>query len=389
NKAFGPPLGKALVFVDDMNMPPKEAYGAQPPIEVLRQYLDHKHWYNLKTTEKIFVEDVLLLAAIGPVGGSKQLIYPRLLRHFDMFAINEFSDETMSRIFTNVLQIAMKRNGFGNDAMVSIMAIVAATMDVYQSAVKELLPTPAKSHYVFNLRDFARVVQGCSLIKKDSVEDRRTFIKLWFHETLRVFYDRLIDDVDRRWLFEKMKRCTRDHFKETFDVVFEAYKDENEQVTEETLRNLMFGSYLDSDALEEDKKYEEIPSIEEFHKRALDALEEYNSMSKSKMNIVLFQYALEHLSKICRILSIAGGSALLVGVGGSGRQSLTRLACAITGKTFFQPEITKNYGAREWRDNVKKVLRQAGGLGKETVFLFTEGQIQEELFIQNIDCLLN
>lgn len=390
NNIYGPPKGSlAVIFVDDMNMPAKEVYGAQPAIEILRQYFDHKHWYNLKTTEKILILDVLLVAAIGPVGGSKQLIYARLLRHYSMVAINEFSDETMTRIFTNVLQIAMRRNGFGNDAMPSIMAIVAATMDMYQSAMRDLRPTPAKSHYIFNLRDYARVIQGCSLIKKDSVDNKKVFIKLWVHEILRVFYDRLTDDEDRAWLFKKLQKLTRDYFKEFFDAALDNYLNDQGVVTEETLRGLMFGTYFDPDALDDEKKYEEIPSIEAFHKKGIDSLEEYNSMSKTKMNIVLFQYALEHLSKICRIFSMPGGSALLVGVGGSGRQSLARLASSMTGKILFQPEITKSYGLRDWREDIKKVLRQSGGLGKETSFLFTEGQIQEETFIQNIDSLLN
>jgi dynein heavy chain len=59
----------------------------------------------------------------------------------------------------------------------------------------------------------------------------------------------------------------------------------------------------------------------------------------------VYRYALEHLSRICRILSIPCGSGLLIGVGGSGRQSLTQLASAIHGNTFFQPKIYKAYGA--------------------------------------------
>ena len=75
--------------------------------------------------------------------------------------------------------------------------MVQATMAVYKSAVAHFLPTPSKSHYVFNLRDFSRVVRGVLLVPKTHLAEGDKLMRLWVHEVYRVFYDRLIDDQDR------------------------------------------------------------------------------------------------------------------------------------------------------------------------------------------------
>ena len=69
-----------------------------------------------------------------------------------------------------------------------------------------------------------------------------------------------------------------------------------------------------------------------------------------------FRYVLEHLVRISRVLKQAGGNAFLVGVVGSGRQSLSRLAAAISDFHVFQPEISKSYGMAEWREDIKVSL---------------------------------
>ncbi|XP_043194572.1 dynein axonemal heavy chain 12-like isoform X3 [Amphibalanus amphitrite] len=387
---FAPPVGKrCVIFVDDLNMPVREIYGAQPPIELLRQFLDHGNWYDRKDCSKIVLQDVQFLCAMGPPGGSRQEITPRFVRHFNVVSINAFSDATMSKIFTTLLSVYMRNCGFSADMLSQASAIVSATIEVYAAAMANLLPTPAKSHYTFNLRDLARVVLGCTLVRKESVDNKRVFTRLWVHEVYRVFYDRLVEDADRSWLYQLVRECVKNHFKDNFDTVFEHLASQPGKVTERSLDSLMFGDYMDPDLLPEERRYEEITDLEQMQDVCMSALQEYNMTHKTGMDLVLFRYVLEHLCRICRVLSTPGGNALLVGVGGSGRQSLTRLAASMAQFQLFQPEISKQYGRQEWRDDIKATLRSAGGLGKPTVFLLTDSQIKEESFLEDIDSLLN
>jgi len=107
------------------------------------------------------------------------------------------------------------------------------------------------------------------------------------------------------------------------------------------------------------------------------------------MQLVLFLFMIEHISRICRVLRSPGGHALLVGIGGSGRQSCTQLASFIMDYTVVTIEISKTYGKSEWREDIKRLLTVAGGDGKSTVFLFTDSQIKLESFVEDINNLLN
>lgn len=95
--------------------------------------------------------------------------------------------------------------------------MIQATMAVYKAAVSTFLPTPSKSHYVFNLRDFARVVRGVFLVPKTHMTEGDKLIRLWVHEVYRVFYDRLIDDKDREQFFEIVKGTLQESFKVGID----------------------------------------------------------------------------------------------------------------------------------------------------------------------------
>ncbi|XP_049782826.1 dynein axonemal heavy chain 7-like [Schistocerca cancellata] len=385
NGLYGPQKGKLCVtLIDNLNMPLKAQHGAPTPIELLRQYFDQGHWYDLRTGGKIFLQNILFFAAMRLPAGIHQCVTKRLLHHLNVYFMNNFSDETVTKIFSSTLMTNLKKNGFAADVMSTVQNIVQATLSVYTSVMKTLRPTPANSHYIFNLRDFSRVIQGCSLIRKESADNKQFFTRLWVHEVLRVYYDRLVDQKDRTWLFEKIVSCVGENFNERFKETFDNLKDNSGQVTEECLRNLIFVNCVDGE-----KKYEEVLNFDKFLNVAVTALDQYNKDQTNKLNIVLFKFALEHLSRICRILITPFSHGLLIGVGGSGRQSLTRLAAALSGSLIFQPDITETYDLHQWRDDLRNLLKNCGGRSLETAFLITEAQIKEEVFLGDIELLLD
>ncbi|XP_066465573.1 dynein axonemal heavy chain 3 [Tiliqua scincoides] len=383
---FGPPVGKkAVVFVDDLNMPAKEVYGAQPPIELLRQWIDHGHWYDKKDTSRLDIVDLLFVSAMGPPGGGRNDITGRFIRHLNIISISAFDDEVLTKIFTSIVDWHFSK-GFDPSFSRLGKMLVHATMDIYKLAVENFLPTPSKSHYVFNLRDFSRVIRGVLLCPHTHLQDGEKLIRLWIHEVYRVFYDRLIDEDDRKVFFNMVKETTSNCFKQSVDKVL-SHLSQTGKISDENIRSLFFGDYFKPTS--DIKIYDEITNLKKLTSVMEYYLEEYNNISKAPMSLVMFKFAIEHISRICRVLKQDNGHLLLVGIGGSGRQSTTKLGTFMNSYELFMIEITKFYTTNDWREDIKKVMLQSGVANKSTVFLFCDNQIKDESFVEDINMLLN
>ncbi len=135
--------------------------------------------------------------------------------------------------------------------------------------------------------------------------------------------------------------------------------------------------------------YVQLKDMEKADRVLKEYAEDYTLNLNKPMDLVFFKDAIQHLSRIARLLRQPRGNALLVGVGGSGRQSLTRLAAYMAEMKCFQIELTRGYGVNEFHEDLKRLLMQAGAENKPTVFLFSDTQIIKESFLEDINNILN
>lgn len=337
---YGPPIGKkCIIFVDDLNMPKKEEYGAQPPIELVRQYLDHRGWYNRKDMLWMKIERLIILTAMGPPGGGRTFITPRVIRHFNIIAYTELDQETVKSIFTQLMGHFYKR--YSEPIREAEEQLIDAVLHVYDRVREELLPTPSKSHYTFNLRDIWRVFQGMCSASSKHVLEVKDLLRLWYHENMRVFHDRLTTGEDRKYLTDMLASYFKGFNYEVTDVI--------------NVERVLFGDFTqnrDSDV----KPYVQIDDLPGLVNKMDAFQEEYNNDitfiingARKQMKLVMFLDASEHVTRIARVIRQPQGHALVLGVGGSGRQSLSRMATYLTGYKLFQIEVTKSYNMRAWR----------------------------------------
>lgn len=142
-------------------------------------------------------------------------------------------------------------------------------------------------------------------------------------------------------------------------------------------------------ASKENKFYEEITNIPKMKTVLQDYLDDYNLGTSKEMKIIFFMDALQHITRLARMLRAERGNALLVGVGGMGKQSLTRLSAHVNGYRCFQIELARNYDHSSFFEDLRKVYFMAGANNENTVFLFTDTQIVEEEFLEDINNVLN
>ncbi|XP_071394424.1 dynein axonemal heavy chain 10, partial [Centroberyx affinis] len=370
---YGPPMGKRLlVFMDDLNMPKVDEYGTQQPIALLKLLLDRGGIYDRgKELNCKILKDLGFIAAMGKAGGGRNEVDPRFVSLFSVFSIPFPEEESLHLIYASIIKGHTKP--FEEAIQKVCDKVTFCTLELYKNIIKDLPPTPSKFHYIFNLRDLSRVYNGLTLTKAERFLTVIQFVRVWRNECLRVFHDRLINETDKTLVQGHIKNLIDEHFKSDLEA---------------TMRDpILFGDYRTALNESEPRVYEDIQDYDASKALFQEILEEYNE-TKSRMNLVLFDDALEHLTRVHRIIRMDRGHALLVGVGGSGKQSLTKLAAFAAGCEVFEITLSRGYAESNFREDLKTLYLKLGIENKKTVFLFTDAHVAEEGFLELINNML-
>ena len=212
------------------------------------------------------------------------------------------------------------------------------------------------------------------------MNSKEKLARLWVHECKRVFGDRLTCPEDHLWLKNILRKKVEGDAESDpgFGMLWSAVVPND---------RLIFGDFMTKD--HEHRIYEEIDDTNRLKSTVEEYLDNYNLENKQPMILVIFSDAFEHVARIARILRQPQGNALLLGVGGSGRASLTKLASFIVGYNLNQVEIVKGYTLVDWKEDIKKILMLAGIIDKPITFLFSDVQITNERMLEDINNILN
>jgi len=376
---MGPLANKRLViFIDDFNLPKKTSSESpfQPPLELIRMFMDYNGWYDRKKCSWQHVLDSQICGAMAPPGGGREIISQRIQSSFRLFNFAQPTDPQIIHIFQAIL--LHKFNSFESEIQTITGPLVNATLHLYKLVQIHFLPTPSKFYYLFNLRDITKVVQGLYGIQQVDVKSKKDLIRFWTHECMRSFSDRFINDQtnDETRFIQLIDKTLNKYFEIDWCHLMKKSIDQD-----------LGPIYVDF--ANSKKHHEEVQDYDTLQRSLLEKLEDYNSESRLvPMNLVLFRDAMRHICRIYRVLQFERGNMILIGVGGSGRNSLAKLASYVAGIKFVTIEVTNQYRTLEFREDLKKMFHRCGIDNERTVFLFSDTQIKDEMFLEDVSNFL-
>ncbi|XP_058810234.1 dynein heavy chain, cytoplasmic isoform X2 [Phymastichus coffea] len=350
-------LGKWLVlFCDEINLPEMDKYGTQRVISFLRQLVEHKGFFRTSDQAWVSIERIQFVGACNPPTdpGRKPLSY-RFLRHVPVIYVDYPGEVSLKQIYGTftraMLRLIPSLKGYAEPLTNSMVEFYLTSQERF---TQDMQP-----HYVYSPREMTRWVRGiCEAIRPLDNLSIEGLIRLWAHEALRLFQDRLVEDTERVWT------------NKTIDIVaLKHFPGINKEIA--LNRPILYSNWLSKDYIPVSRR-----ELRGYVKARLKVFYE----EELDVPLVLFDEVLEHVLRIDRIFRQPQGHLLLIGVSGAGKTTLSRFVAWMNGLSVFQ---IKELQAKNEAANAK--LRQMVKDQQEAEKKKVQSQeIQHQLAIQTV-----
>ncbi|XP_047110792.1 dynein heavy chain, cytoplasmic isoform X1 [Schistocerca piceifrons] len=358
-------LGKWLVlFCDEINLPDMDQYGTQRVISFLRQLVEHCGFYRASDQAWVSLERIQFVGACNPPTdpGRKPLSH-RFLRHVPVIYVDYPGEMSLKQIYGTfsraMLRLVPSLRGYAEP-------LTNAMVEFYLAS-QERFTQDMQPHYVYSPREMTRWVRGiCEAIRPLESLPVEGLVRLWAHEALRLFQDRLVDDVERRWTNDNIDVVALKHFP---GVEREAA----------LTRPILYSNWLSKDYVPVDRE-----ELREYVKARLKVFYE----EELDVPLVLFDEVLDHVLRIDRIFRQPQGHLLLIGVSGAGKTTLSRFVAWMNGLSIFQIKVHNKYTGEDFDEDLRAVLRRAGCKDEKIAFILDESNVLDSGFLERMNTLL-
>ncbi|KAG1662035.1 Dynein heavy chain, cytoplasmic [Nymphon striatum] len=358
-------LGKWLVlFCDEINLPDMDKYGTQRVISFLRQMVEHGGFYRTSDQTWVKLDRIQFVGACNPPTdpGRKPLSH-RFLRHVPVVYVDYPGETSLKQIY-----------GTFNRAMLRMVPALRTYADPLTSAMvefylksQEKFTQDMQPHYVYSPREMTRWVRGiCEAIRPLETLSVDGLVRLWAHEALRLFQDRLVEAEERQWTDENIDAVAMKHFL-------------NINREEALCRPILYSNWLSKDYIPVDRE-----QLREYTKARLKVFYE----EELDVQLVLFNEVLDHVLRIDRIFRQPQGHLLLIGVSGAGKTTLSRFVAWMNGLTVFQIKVHNKYSPEDFDEDLRVVLRRSGCKDEKISFILDESNVLDSSFLERMNTLL-
>lgn len=286
-----------VVFCDEINLPATDKYGTQRVISFLRQLVECGGYYRTSDMAWVRLERIQFVGACNPPTDPGRVpLSHRFLRHAPLVMVDYPGEISLKQIY-----------GTYNRAMLKVIPPLRAyaepltdAMVSFYLASQKRFTSDIQAHYIYSPRELTRWVRGVyEAIKPLETLSVEGLVRVWAHEALRLFQDRLVSENEKAWTDENIDSTAMEHFPTISH--------------EEALaRPILFSNWTSKDYVSVDREV-----LREYIKARLKVFHE----EELDVQLVLFNDVLDHVLRIDRVFRQIQGHLLLIGVSGSGKVS--------------------------------------------------------------------